>query len=228
MPSPENNKPMKIKVCGMREPENIKALAALPVDMVGFIFYARSPRFAEGKLAKWLAKEGAVLEGKKRVGVFVNAEVEDVLNHVHDFELDFVQLHGNESPEYCQLLRNLWETTSMRKAKLIKAFPVDEDFDFEVVSPYTAHCAYFLFDTKGKEFGGTGQQFDWSLMGGYRGVTPFLLSGGIGPDAVDALLAFRHPQLYGIDINSRFEVKPGLKDMEKIAQFITALKQPTT
>ena len=152
---------MKIKVCGMREPDNITALARLPVDMVGFIFYAKSPRYAGEKLAKWLAKEGNVLEGKKRVGVFVNAEVEDVLNHVHDFELDFVQLHGTESPEYCGLLCNLWESTSMRKARLIKAFQIDGAFDFDQIVPYTPYCTYFLFDTKGKDFGGTGRQFDW-------------------------------------------------------------------
>lgn len=218
---------MKIKVCGMREPDNIRALAKLPADMLGFIFYSRSPRYAGDKLAKWLAKEGYLLESKKRVGVFVNAEVEDVLNHVHDFELDFVQLHGNESPEYCQLLRNLWETTSMRKAKLIKAFHIDETFDFNEVSPFTPHCAYFLFDTKGKEFGGTGRQYDWKLLDKYQGVTPFLLSGGIGPEDAGAVLALRHPQLYGVDINSRFEEKPGVKDLDKVAEFITALKQQT-
>ena len=216
---------MKIKVCGMREPGNLVALAKLPIDMVGFIFYAKSPRYAGESLAKWLAKEGAALEGKKRVGVFVNAEVEDVLNHVHDFELDFVQLHGNESPEYCQLLRNLWESTSMRKAKLIKAFRVDEDFDFNQVSPYTSHCAYFLFDTRGQEYGGTGRQFDWKLLNDYHGVTPFLLSGGIGPEAVGAVLDFQHPQFYGVDLNSRFEREPGIKDIDKIAAFVTALKQ---
>ncbi len=215
---------MKIKVCGLREPDNITALAKLPVDMMGFIFYEKSLRFAGKKLAQWLALEGGALEGIKRVGVFVNAEVEDVLNHVHDFELDFVQLHGNESPEYCQLLRNLWESTSMRKAKLIKAFRVDEGFDFDQVSPFTSHCAYFLFDTKGQEYGGTGEQFDWKLLGNYHGVTPFILSGGIGPETVDDVLGFRHPQLYGIDINSRFEQEPGIKDIEKVAQFVTALK----
>jgi len=215
---------MKIKVCGMREPENIQALAALPVQMVGFIFHAKSPRFAGKKLVPWLAREGGVLEGKKRVGVFVNSEIEDVLNHVHDFELDFVQLHGSESPEYCQLLRNLWESTSMRKAKLIKAFHVDEHFDFDLASAYTPYCAYFLFDTKGQEYGGTGERFDWKLLEKYHGVTPFLLSGGIGPESVGPIQAFRHPQLYGLDINSRFELEPGLKDIEQIAQFIEALK----
>ena len=215
---------MKIKVCGMREPRNIKALAALPVDMVGFIFYSRSPRFAGGELAKWLAREGAALQGKQRVGVFVNAEVEDVLNHVHDFELDFVQLHGSESPEYCHLLRSLWESTSMRKARMIKSFHVDEEFDFQFTAAYTPYCAYFLFDTKGREYGGTGRQFDWRRLEKYQGVTPFLLSGGIGPDSVAALQGLRHPQLYGVDINSRFELEPGIKDVEKIAQFLENLK----
>ncbi|MCO6476484.1 MAG: phosphoribosylanthranilate isomerase [Phaeodactylibacter sp.] len=215
---------MKIKVCGMREPENLRGLAKLPVDMVGFIFYPRSPRYAGEKVAKWLSKQGYLLEGKKRVGVFVNAEVEDVLNHVHDFELDFVQLHGNESPEYCQLLRDLWESTSMRKAKLIKAFGINDAFDFDEAAAFTPHCAYFLFDTKGKEFGGTGQQFDWRLLDRYQGVTPFLLSGGIGPESAPAILGIRHPQLYGVDINSRFEEQPGVKGLDKVARFITDLK----
>ncbi len=216
---------MKIKVCGMREPENIRGLAKLPVDMVGFIFYAKSPRYAGEKVAKWLSKEGYLLEGKKRAGVFVNAEVEDVLNHVHDFELDFVQLHGNESPEYCLLLRDLWESTSMRKAKLIKAFGVDENFDFGEAAAFTPYCTYFLFDTRGRQFGGAGQQFDWKLLDRYQGVTPFLLSGGIGPESAHAILDLNHPQLYGVDINSRFEEAPGVKDLEKVSRFITDLKE---
>ena len=208
----------------MREPDNIKALASLPVDMIGFIFYRKSPRFIGEKLGRWLAQQGPLLEGKKRVGVFVNAEVEEVLNAVHDYELHYVQLHGEESPEYCQLLRTISEATSMRKFQIIKAFRIGEAFDFGSLSAFTPYCAYFLFDTKGKEYGGTGTQFDWKLLGKYHGVTPFILSGGIGPETIDAVLAFRHPQMYGVDINSRFELEPGLKDLEKVAQFVTTLR----
>lgn len=215
---------MQIKVCGMREPENIKALAELPVDMVGFIFYPKSPRFIGEKTRQWLERNGSVLESKKRVGVFVNAEVEEILNAVHDFGLDFVQLHGDESPEYCLLLRTISEATSMRKFRLIKAFRVDEGFDFSGPNAFGPHCALFLFDTKTEAFGGSGRQFDWGLLQAYHGLTPFLLSGGIGPDSVEALRAFRHPQFYGLDINSRFETAPGLKDIEKIRVFIHELR----
>ena len=163
------------------------------------------------------------MKGKKRVGVFVNAEVEEVLNAVHDYELHYVQLHGEESPEYCQLLRTISEATSMRKFEIIKAFRVEQSFDFSNLSLFSPHCAYFLFDTKGVAHGGTGEQFDWSLLQDYQGLTPFLLSGGIGPESVATLRAFRHPQFYGVDINSRFESAPGLKDIEKIEAFISEL-----
>ncbi len=216
---------MKIKVCGMREPENIEALAVLPIDMIGFIFYKKSPRFVSDKLARWLSGKDNLLEGKERVGVFVNAEVEDILNRVHDFQLDYVQLHGEESPEYCALLRTLWGSTSMRKARLIKAFRVDEGFDFRALSAYSAHCAYFLFDTKGKQYGGTGEQFNWELLDQYQGVTPFLLSGGIGLESVEAIRELKHPQLSGVDLNSRFELEPGNKDIYKIRQFLNELNK---
>jgi phosphoribosylanthranilate isomerase len=215
---------MHVKVCGLREPENILAVAQLPVDWLGFIFYAKSPRAVKPKLAAWLQEQEVALSGQKRIGVFVNAEIDEVLNAVHDFELDLVQLHGDESPEYCQLIRNLMETTSMRKAQLMKAFQVGEGFDFDQVYPYAAHCAYVLFDTKGKNYGGNGEQFDWELLQQYQGVTPFLLSGGIGPEDAETVRAFRHPQLYGIDLNSKFENAPGIKDTGLLKHFLESVK----
>jgi len=218
---------MQIKVCGLREPENILEVAQLPVDWLGFIFYANSPRAVQPKLAQWLEGQEEALSGKKRVGVFVNAEIEEVLNAVHDFQLDLVQLHGEESPEYCQLIRNLMETTSMRKAQLMKAFQIGDAFDFNRVYPYAAHCAYVLFDTKGKHYGGNGEQFNWELLQQYQGVTPFLLSGGIGPEDAGEVLAFRHPQLYGIDLNSKFETAPGVKDPALLKSFLKKFKNDT-
>lgn len=215
---------MQIKVCGLREPENILQIARLPVDWLGFIFYANSTRAVKPELGEWLQKQEAALAGKKRVGIFVNAEIEEVLNAVHDFQLDLVQLHGDESPEYCQLIRNLMETTSMRKAQLMKVFQVGRVFDFNRVYPYAADCAYVLFDTKGKNYGGNGEQFNWELLQQYQGVTPFLLSGGIGPQDAAAVQAFRHPQLYGIDLNSKFETAPGVKDPGLLNTFIQTLK----
>jgi len=208
----------------MREPDNILEVGQLPVDWLGFIFYANSPRAVKPGLAKWLQEQEAALSGKKRAGVFVNAEIEEVLNGVHDFQLDLVQLHGEESPEYCQLIRNLMETTSMRKAQLMKAFQVGEIFDFNRVYPYAAHCAYVLFDTKGKNYGGNGKQFNWALLQQYQGVTPFFLSGGIGPEDAAEVQAFRHPQLYGIDLNSKFETAPGVKDPALLKSFLKTLK----
>ncbi|MEQ8704603.1 MAG: phosphoribosylanthranilate isomerase [Phaeodactylibacter sp.] len=215
---------MQIKVCGLREPENILAIARLPVDWLGFIFYAKSPRAVKPELAQWLEKQEEALAGKKRVGVFVNAEIEEVLNAVHDFQLDVVQLHGEESPEYCQLIRNLMESTSMRKAQLMKAFQVGGAFDFNRVYPYAAHCAYVLFDTKGKNYGGNGEQFNWELLQQYQGVTPFWLSGGIGPEDTAAVNAFSHPQWCGIDLNSKFETAPGLKDPVLLKSFVESVK----
>lgn len=215
---------MKIKVCGLRDPENIEALAQLPIDFMGFIFYRKSPRYVGKGLENWLAANEAKLEGIKRVGVFVNAEIEEILNRVHDFELDYVQLHGNESPEYCREIKLLWEASSARRAQFIKAFPVDADFDFAETQTYEGICSLFLFDTKTPQHGGSGVSFDWNLLAKYKGNTPFLLSGGIDEDDSDAIKQLNFPQLYGVDVNSRFEVEPGIKNKEKVKQFISALE----
>lgn len=211
-----------IKVCGMRDPENIRVVSRLPLDMVGFVFYPASPRYVKGNaLERWLTKEpDAIPSTVKRVGVFVNAEIEDVLNRIHDFSLDYIQLHGKESPGYCAELHQLWQMTTMRKAGIIKAFSVDADFDFSTCNGYAPYCDYFLFDTKTPAYGGSGMQFDWSLLERYPGKTPFLLSGGIGPDSVEALQQFHHPNWAGIDLNSRFETAPGVKDAASISAFV--------
>ncbi len=214
---------MIIKVCGMREPDNLLALSELPIAWIGLIFYPKSPRAVEQQLADWFRQHKNQFSAFQRVGVFVNAEIDEVLNAVHDFELDLLQLHGEESPEYCELLRRLMGSTSMRKAQLMKVFRVGEGFDFKRVNRFSAHCAYFLFDTLGKNYGGTGQQFNWQLLQYYQGFTPFLLSGGIGPEDVEAVRSFQHPQLYGIDLNSKFETAPGQKDISALRTFIKAL-----
>lgn len=215
---------MKIKICGLRQPENIAAIARLPVDYLGFIFYPESPRYVSGdKLPKWLRASAGNIP-QQRVGVFVNAEIDQVLNAVHDYQLDYVQLHGNESPAYCQELNLLWTVNTVRSARLIKAFSVDEDFDFDTTASYAAYCPYFLFDTRGPEKGGTGRQFNWQLLQQYEGVTPFFLSGGIGPDDAAAIRRFQHPQLHGIDLNSRFESEPGIKDTAALHEFLTAVE----
>lgn len=212
---------MKIKVCGMKYPDNIEQLLALPIDMVGFIFYAKSPRHVDEKVLRtWLAKHDSAFGEIRKVGVFVNAELEEILNKIHDFKLDFIQLHGNESPEYCMELRSFWDMSTIRRAKIIKAFAVDENFDFNTTMLYEGKCELFLFDTKGKEQGGNGVAFDWQLIQAYKGLTPFLLSGGIDLGMEKALTDLSFPQLMGVDINSRFETAPGRKDIEKVNKFV--------
>jgi len=212
---------MKVKVCGMREPDNILALLKLPIDFIGFIFYPPSSRYMGKKgLDKWIAKNSDAFEEVKKAGVFVNAEVEEILNAVHDYQLDYVQLHGNESAEYCRELSLLWQVSSVRKARMIKVFSVDEEFDFSATEAYASFCSYFLFDTRGEKPGGNGVTFNWALLEKYEGVTPFFLSGGIGPDMAAEINELDFPQLSGIDINSGFETKPGVKDIDRIKTFL--------
>jgi len=216
---------MQIKVCGLRNPDNILAVAALPVDFIGLILYPGSPRYAASDaMMEWLEQNRSAFSNLKIAGVFVNAEIEEVLNAVHDYHLDFVQLHGDERPDYCRELDSFRSLSSMRTAKLIKAFRVDEHFDFSSVSPYASWCSYALFDTRSTEYGGTGKHFDWELLRQYGGPLPFLLSGGIGEEDAEALRQFRHPLMLGVDINSRFESAPAQKDVEKINRFIQTLR----
>lgn len=216
---------MKIKVCGLRVEENINALKQLPIDFFGFIFYESSRRYVGKK-----NKLSALLSDKswssaiQKVGVFVDAEIEEVLHYVHDYHLNYVQLHGNESPEYCMELNQIWNFSSLQKAKIIKAFAIGDATDFSVVNTYQTHCQLFIFDTKGEMPGGNGVTFDWSLLKHYQGITPFLLSGGIDKNAVEAIHQLQIPQLVGVDINSKFEIEPALKDVNKIASFIHQLK----
>jgi phosphoribosylanthranilate isomerase len=150
------------------------------------------------------------------VGVFVNADLEAVILKVLNCELGYVQLHGSESPEYCQEVRTY-------PVKVIKAFGVGRDFDFSQLEPYLPHVDYFLFDTKAETHGGTGVQFDWSVLDAYKLDKPFFLSGGIGPNDVERIQNFRHPQLVGIDLNSKFETEPAYKDIEALKTFIGAV-----
>jgi len=198
-----------IKVCGMREPENIRQVEALGADWMGFIFWPGSSRYV-GRRPDYLPT------GCKRVGVFVDAAVGDVLRHIEEYALDIVQLHGHESPDY---LRQLPATVGT-----VKAFSIATPADLAQTGCYEGTADYFLFDTKGRAVGGTGEQFDWSVLAHYQGGTPFLLSGGIGPDDGGRIGALRHPQLAGIDLNSRFEAAPALKDIEKLQTFITKIR----
>jgi phosphoribosylanthranilate isomerase len=207
---------LKIKVCGMRDPENVSGVVAVLPDFIGFIFYPKSKRFVGFEpSAKLLA---AVPDSVKKVGVFVDETPEKVMETVQIWNLDVVQLHGNESSEFCQQIQDLGIT-------VFKAFSVDEQFDFEKLNAYSGVCDSFLFDTKGQLPGGTGQKFNWQLLKNYKGNVPFFLSGGIGPDDVEAVRNFQHPQLFGIDINSGFEIEPALKDAGKVHAFIKKVRE---
>jgi len=187
-------------------------LAQLPVDMLGFIFYPKSPRYVVGKIDP--VEVSKLPKHIQKVGVFVNAQKEEILEMASNYHLTALQLHGSESPDLCRELKAEGFT-------ILKAFNINKENDYETYAP---HCNYFLFDTPSAQHGGTGQKFDWMLLEKYKMNTPFLLSGGIGPDDADAVLKIEHPQFAGIDINSKFEIEPGVKDLPSVSGFLKALK----
>ena len=200
-----------IKVCGMREAENIQDVESIEgIDMLGFIFYPKSPRYVY-ELPAYLPIHA------RRVGVFVNEDKQIISMYADRFGLNYVQLHGNESPEYCRSL-------STHGIKIIKAFSIANIQDLENVCNYEEVCDYFLFDTKCKQYGGSGSQFDWNVLRTYNGKTSFLLSGGIDMNSIHLLKRFEHPRLAGYDINSCFEVEPGKKDTKRIQKFLHKLE----
>ena len=209
---------MIIKVCGMREPENIRAVEALPVDYIGLIFYPPSPRHVDA-LPPTLPKQC------QRVGVFVNATAEEILQRISTFQLDMVQLHGHESPHFCRKLRQRIPPS----LKIMKMIPIATENDISLTRSYSEAIDYFLFEskipTKGNTYGGSGQQFDWNILNHYHGSIPFLLTGGIGEDDAQRILQFHHPQFAGIDLNSRFETAPAIKDITKLHTFIDKVKK---
>jgi phosphoribosylanthranilate isomerase len=208
----------KLKICGMRQAENISGVSALSPDYMGFIFYKGSKRYV-GNLDPELVKE--LSAGIKATGVFVNEDLNTVIQAARDYNLAALQLHGNESPAYClQLKENLVDV------EVIKAFGVAENFDFETLTAYAGTADYFLFDTQSVEHGGSGKRFKWSLLEAYIGTTPYFLSGGIGPEHAIELTQIDDPRFYGVDVNSRFETEPGLKDLGKLTDFKNILTGP--
>jgi len=215
---------MIIKVCGIQIIENLKHLVFLDIDMIGFIFYPKSKRYVEQKGVDFEVLQQIKVNhyGIDKVGVFVDNDEAYILKKVNDYGLDMVQLHGSESFSLCDALQK-------KNIKVIKAFSIGDDFNFRNLAPYTFSCDYFLFDTKGKQPGGNGITFNWNLLNNYQETTPFILSGGIGPEALSELKKFKHPQWAGIDLNSKFEDSPGLKNIDKLKIFINELRidQPT-
>lgn len=210
-------KQLEIKICGMKFPDNIMEISALHPDYMGFIFYKRSPRFAK-KLDRKIMQ--SLPEGIKKVGVFVNENLENILTAIHNYQLDAVQLHGAENRKLCQLIKEEANTT------VIKVFSIMDRHNLKVTKEYEDVADLFLFDTKTDLYGGSGQKFNWNILHEYQGERDFLLSGGIGLDDVKAIRKLQHPKMIGVDVNSRFEIKPGLKNVEMLREFIREINKP--
>ena len=209
---------MNIKVCGITQFKQLQQLEALNIDYAGLIFYKDSPRYMGDKITGKQIKDADF--DIKKVGVFVDPGYSELLDAIDEYGLDIVQLHGNETPELCEELS--------AEVEVIKAFRIpDKSIDIdEMVADYDAVCDYYLFDTAGlkESFGGTGQQFDWGILKKAKIEKPFFLSGGIGVDDAAKVKAFTHPDFFAVDVNSRFELSPGLKDMAAILKFLQAFK----
>ena len=216
----------------MRDAQNIREVSQLGVDMIGMIFYPKSPRYVEMQsshagIIPDYAKEDINIKSSKspaRVGVFVDDMVQNIVTRVVNYHLDYVQLHGNEPREMCENLRSTLDPDIRPGIKIIKAISVSDASDIQKYKEYVGAVDLFLFDTKCKTVGGSGQQFDWQVLEQYDGEIPFLLSGGIGPEDASRLHAFHHPKCIGIDLNSRFEIEPGVKDVEKLKGFLNEIQ----
>lgn len=202
---------MKIKVCGITNFEQMQQLQQLGIDYAGMIFYEGSKRYAGEKMKneKLKIKNSEI----KKVGVFVNAEVNTIKKAIEDYGLNAVQLHGDETVEFCKQL--------MKATQVIKVFRIENERNIDArVQPFQNACHYFLFDTHTKEYGGSGKQFDWKMLEQANISKPFFLSGGIALEDAMQIKKFQHPHFFVVDINSRFETEPGIKDMKKVQSFV--------
>jgi phosphoribosylanthranilate isomerase len=206
---------IKIKVCGLRDLQNAGEVANAGPDFMGFLFYPGSKRYvgSEADIALFQQVPARI----KKVGVFVNEKPEKILELAYQYDLDLLQLHGSESVQECRVVRSAGY-------QVIKAFGVNSGFDFTTLSPFIQVCDYFLFDTKSEHYGGTGQKFNWEKIRQYSYNVPFFLSGGIGPNDTGVIRKLKHPAFFAIDINSRFEVETGLKNVNQIKAFIKEIK----
>lgn len=203
---------MKLKVCGMKLENNISEISKLNPDFMGFIFWPKSKRFFNEKSIR-------ISNKINKVGVFVNQDYDFIIDKINNFELDFVQLHGEEDYQFCKKIKT--------QCKLIKVFNIGSDFDFEILNSFESICDYFLFDTKGDSYGGNGIKFDWKLLKKYPSKKPFLLSGGIDLKDFTEILKIKELKipLVGIDINSKFEFEPGLKNIKKVEELLKKMKK---
>lgn len=199
----------------MRETENIRQLLALQPDFMGFIFYEKSSRFVGDELDEDLLKSFPFTT--RKVGVFVNATAAYILDMYKKYELDYVQLHGEELPDFCKNLKH-------KGLNIIKAFSVDKDFYLGKLQNYKPYCDFFLFDTKGDQKGGNGTTFDWNILNKYDNEKPFFLAGGIDSENAHHAIEIKGLKIYSLDVNSKFEIKPGLKNIEKLEELMNIIK----
>ena len=223
---------MIIKVCGMRDGDNIRDVVSLGVDWIGMIFWLGSPRHVRMiPTGAGIIPDRGTLDSQcadssfKRVGVFVDAMPQTIITHAVNYNLDFVQLHGNETPTMIRNLRATLDPDIRPGIRFIKAISVASAEDIARWRDYADCVDFFLFDTRCKCVGGSGSQFDWSMLDAYDGPLPFLLSGGIGPDDAERIAGLTHPKLAGFDLNSRFETEPGMKDVGALRKFIASFKE---
>lgn len=207
---------LRVKICGMRDPLNIEGIGQLKPDLMGFILYPPSPRFVDERLLGEALSH--VPSGISRVAVFVNEPKENVVRICKQYGFAYAQLHGNESATDCKIIHEAG-------IYVIKTFPVSDSIDFEALEAYEPYADFFLFDTKTSEYGGSGKKFDWSLLVAYPLQTPYFLSGGIGDSDMDAIQIASLPGMAGIDVNSRLEITPGLKDIQAAANLINQIRK---
>ena len=229
------NRDLIIKVCGIRDANNINDVSNLSINWMGFIFYPKSPRYVRQISSNaGIIPDYSSLEMKnadendaeriQRVGVFVDDMPQNIVTRVFNYHLDIVQLHGSESPVMIDNLRRTIDPDIRKGIKIMKAISVKSEEDIQRCKEYYGHVDYFLFDTKTPMKGGSGEQFDWSVLQSYEGTTPFLLSGGIGPEDASRVRAFSHSRCIGIDINSRFEEEPAFKNVNMLRKFISEVR----
>lgn len=233
---------MIVKVCGMREPENIRDVAALGVDWIGFIFYPKSPRYVsqirsragiipdysvfmkhEELSSKELSSK-EMMRQVKRVGVFVDDMPQNIITRAVNYELDIIQLHGSESVIMIDNLRSTLAPSIRKGIKFMKALSISTAEDILRYKEYEGHVDYFIFDTQTPLVGGSGNHFDWNMLDAYDGNTPFILSGGVGPDDAERVLSIRHPMFAGIDLNSQFETAPAVKNVDALKAFLAKIR----
>jgi len=205
---------MKIKVCGLKHPENIAQVAALSPDYMGFIFYDRTPRFVDDLPVEAISSIPSAII---KTAVFVNESIERITELVNEYGFNAIQLHGSENADFCSNFKG--------KVTVVKAFGLNADFDFKQLNAYAGKVDFFLFDTKTDLHGGSGKTFDWAILDNYQLDIPFFLSGGIDVDNLPEIKTITHPRFFGVDLNSRFETEPALKNITKLEKAFKVLKQ---